>query len=96
MDAPDQPDAEKIERRAYSRGYSAGRKKLKQENQTARRLARQDEFWRRAFLAALPFALGAQSWTRGGKPITRLDDRVKLATDVANEALKQAKYMTNF
>jgi len=96
MDAIDQPDIVKIEHRAYSRGYSAGRKKLKQENQTARRFARQDEFWRRAFLTALPFALDAQSWSRGGKPITGIADRVKLAADVANEAVEQAKLATNF
>ena len=73
------------EKRGYSKGYAAG----KRHKRNAIRIKR-DAFWQRAFLAALPVAFAADGWKRGDTPINDLDDRVKLAAEVADEAMKQA------
>ncbi len=76
--------------RGYSMGYAAG--KRRKERDIAREVTKKkhDAFWQRAFLAAIPAALTAEGWKRGEKPITMLEDRVRLAADVADEAVKHA------
>lgn len=76
------------EHRAYARGYAAGRKKVKQ-SRTAENLRRERQaFHDKAFLAALPFAFEQTTWTRGEAPIKTLNERVKLAQEIADVALK--------
>lgn len=68
----------------YQKGYAAGRRKRSRDNaETA--------LWQRAYLAALPAVMGAQGWKRGDVHINGLTDRVGLAKDFADEALKQAR-----
>lgn len=77
------------EKRAYARGYQAGRKTVK-KNRTASQLYNSQMAFRdRAFLAALPFAMQQTTWKQGETPIESLEARIKLAWTVANHALKQ-------
>lgn len=78
------------EKRGYSKGYAAGGRR-KEQNITREAIQKKrDVFWQRAFLAALPAAFESKNWTRGEKPITGLGDRVKLAAEAADEAMKYA------
>jgi len=79
------------EQRGYARGYAAGRKRVQRDRQAERAQAERQAFLDRAFLAALPACIEAHGWTRGGKPITGLDQRVRLAWDAAEQALKQRR-----
>jgi hypothetical protein len=76
------------EKAAYQKGYHAGRKRVKKDITTERLRAERATFRRRAFLAALPACVKAQGWQRGGTPITTMNDRVRLAWEFADEALK--------
>lgn len=78
-------DKKTIERRAYQRGYAAGRKLNRQ--QQAREKKR---LWNQALLRCLPWALESKGWTRGGEPINGLAEKVRLAAEAADEAVKQA------
>lgn len=78
------------DKKAYARGYAAGRlRKIKDVDRDAERKKR-DAFWQRAFIAALPSVILAKGWTRGDKPIVGPADRVRLAAEIANEALSAA------
>ena len=88
MSMADDPVAA-AEKRGYQRGYNAGKRRLVQEVARDRRHAQAEAFRRRAFLAALPAAFGAQGWKRGDQPITSMEDRVRLAWEVADEAMKR-------
>lgn len=77
------------EQRGYSRGYQAGRRRKKIDMSTQQRSQRREAFRQRAFIAALPFAMAAQGWKRGEDPIRSLSDRVHLAKEVADEAVRQ-------
>jgi hypothetical protein len=79
------------EKRVYARGYAAGRKRVQRDRLAERMQAERQAFLDRAFLAALPACIDAQGWTRGEKPITTLDERVRLAWDAAESALKQRR-----
>ena len=68
----------------YQKGYAAGRRKRSRDNADT-------ALWQRAYVAALPAAMAMEGWKKGEKPITGLSDRVKLARDIADEALKQAR-----
>lgn len=85
-------DAEALkaaERRGYSRGYAARGKRIKRQNDAERRQRERQAFLDRAFLAILPAAMNAQGWSFGDKPITSMEDRVKLAASWAESALKK-------
>ncbi len=60
------------EQRAYSKGYYAGRHKA---------------FLDKTFLALLPTAMTQNNWQFGDKIISTVEDRVKLASYWAKEAL---------
>jgi hypothetical protein len=79
------------EQRGYARGYAAGRKRVQRDRQTERYQAERQAFLDRAFMAALSACIDAKGWTRGEKPITTLDERVRLAWDAAESALKQRR-----
>lgn len=79
------------EARAYSRGYQAGKRRKQRDINDEKRIREEKHFRDRAFLAALPACIQAQGWTRGDKTITKLEDRVRLAWDAAEEAAKQRR-----
>lgn len=76
------------EKLGYQRGYAAGRRKKAKDMRAGRFEAERRAFRRRAFLAALPACLEAANWQRDGKPIVGLADRVRLAREAADEAMK--------
>ena len=78
------------EARGYSKGYQAGKRRKSLDISAEQFRVKKDAFWRRAFLAAIPAALSAQRWTRGGTEIATLPDRISLAAEAADEALKHA------
>ncbi|WP_152563255.1 hypothetical protein [Caballeronia zhejiangensis] len=49
------------------------------------------EFWDRAYLAVLPFAMQCQGWKIGEKPITSGDDRAYLAGRWADAAVRERR-----
>ncbi|EKS9794864.1 MULTISPECIES: hypothetical protein [Burkholderia] len=82
-------EIKQAEARAYQRGYAAGQRKRKSDRQRQHEARERQAFRDRAFLATLPVALAAQGWTRSGKSISSIEDRVRLAWGFTNEALKQ-------
>jgi hypothetical protein len=83
-----QPD----EKRAYQRGYAAGRKRTEaelahwlriHEELHDRRVQRKDAF----FCAALNGLLPVSGWEMGGKQLASLDDYVELAVRFADAAM---------
>lgn len=83
-------ELKKERQRGYSLGYAAGKRRKEQDVTKEAMRKKRDAFWQRAFLAALPAAFAAEGWKRGEKPITGLEDRVRLAAEVADEAAKRA------
>ncbi len=77
-------------RAAYSKGYAAGKRIAKQKKSLDVIQRQKNAFWQRAFISTLPWALETNGWTLGGEPTTAMLDRVRLATIVADEALKRA------
>jgi hypothetical protein len=77
------------EKLAYARGYCAGETRLRMIESAERIQRNKDEFWQRAFLAALPAHISADGWTRGTKFMTTTDECVGLAVSAADSALKQ-------
>ncbi len=75
------------EQRAYSKGYYAGRRKVKQQRTVENVRRERQAFLDKAFLALLPTAMTQDTWTIGGKPANTLEDRVRLAASWAKEAL---------
>ena len=83
-------DEKSIEHRGYGKGYAAGKRRKEREISNKQRKRIKDAFWQRAFLAAIPVAFGAQGWKRGEKQINTLADRMKLAAEAADEAMRHA------
>lgn len=83
-------ELKQAELRGYGKGYAAGRQRKKRDISQESLQKKKDAFWQRAFLAALPVAFTINGWKRGSVPIVNLPDRMKLAADVADEALSQA------
>lgn len=81
-----------LEKKAYARGYAAGRKRARADNRVDQQYAKNSAFLDRAFLAALPATMVVDNWTRGDKKITNVNDRVALAWDIAALALKNRRY----
>ena len=79
------------EKRAYSRGYACGRKRLKREIGAEQQAQKAVRFWQRAMIAALPVAAQQSTWKRGENPISSIDDRMALAADFADSALAVAR-----
>lgn len=84
-------DIKRAERLGYSKGYQAGKKRKYKEETYEQRKRKEDAFWQRAFIAALPAAFAADGWKRGEKMITRLEDRVRLAAETADHSLVTAR-----
>ena len=78
------------EERGYAKGYRAGQKRKKLTISMEYYRRKRNAFWQRAFLAALPAAFSAQGWTRGDKQLNTIPERMRLASDAADEALKLA------
>lgn len=76
------------EQNGYAKGYNAGLRKKKKKRAESSVRARRDANWDRAFLAALPPCIEQQGWTCGEKLINSLEDRVALAKDFADEAIR--------
>lgn len=76
-------EIKKAEKRGYSKGYAVGKRRQALQRKNG-------AFWQRAFLAALPAAIASQGWKRGNKPLTKLPDKVQLAAEAADEAMKYA------
>lgn len=84
-------ELKKIEANGYARGYAAGRRRQKADDQRRNEHQERQAFLDRAFLAALPACIVAQDWKFGEKPIRSQEDRVRLAWTFAAESLKQRK-----
>lgn len=77
------------EKRGYSKGYAAGRRRKQRDISAERRYREQQAFLDRAYLSVLAAAMDAQGWKFGDEPINSTRDRVKLAVPWAVEALRQ-------
>lgn len=77
------------ERRGYSKGYIAGKRRKQREISLDRARREKQAFLDRAFLAVLPAAMTADNWQSGGKPVLTTVERVRLARGWAKEALLQ-------
>lgn len=77
------------ERRGYSKGYLAGRKKKRAEQVIENMRRERQAFLDKAFISLLPASMLAEGWKSGDKPISNTTDRVALARKFAAEALKQ-------
>lgn len=82
------------EKRGYARGYAAGKKKRTDDRKREHLRRERQAFWDRAFLASLGACINADGWKTGDKLITTLPDRVALASDVADEAVKRRRYVS--
>jgi len=78
------PMESEAEKRAYSRGYAAGRKRL--EGDLIREAIKSEErdFWERAVLQVATHFMECEGWTQGEKKLTSLDDRASLAVKFAD------------
>ena len=86
-------DLKKEYQRGYSKGYQAGKRNVAKSRSYEHERRERQAFYDRAFLAALPFAMEQEGWTRGNKKINTLEDRIRLASETAHDALKQRKYI---
>ena len=76
------------EKRGYGKGYAAGKRHRGKQVRIDQNRRQRQAFRQRAFLAVLPFAMGANGWVRGENPINSLSERVRLAVEIADEAMK--------
>lgn len=79
----------KAEARGYARGYQAGKRRRDVERAKESQAKADEAFMRRAFLAALPFAMTQDTWHIGGKKINSTEERVDFAWRLARESLKR-------
>lgn len=79
------------EKRAYGKGYAAGRRR--HETDRAEREARmtRNEFYNEALLRLLPTAFTVQGWTSGGTPITSGRQRASLAASWADDVTRHMR-----
>jgi len=82
-------EIKRAERRGYSKGYVAGKRRKQAARQREVHCREQQAFLDRAFLVILPVALAAEGWKFGDKPISTTEERVLLAKRWAEEALRQ-------
>ena len=83
---------QRAEKRGYNKGYNAGRQRRCKAITDEQRQRKENAFWQRAYIAAIPAAISAQGWVRGDKPINSVPDRMSLAAEFADAALTEAKY----
>lgn len=86
-------DLKQAEHRGYSRGYAAGKKRVRADRHAENYRREQQAFLDKAFLVALPFAMQQSTWKHGEKPINTIPERVDLAWDVAESALKRRRWV---
>lgn len=84
-------DIKKAEARGYAKGYQSGQRRAKRERSMEASRAKDNALWQRLFVAAIPAAVKAEGWKFGDKPILNVEDRVKLALFIADEAFAVAK-----
>ena len=77
------------EQRAYSRGYSAGRKRVQREITDRQMKAAKCSAWLEIFSACMPSAMVMQGWKRGEKEIKTIYDRARLAGEFADKGLTE-------
>lgn len=77
------------DQKAYSRGYAAGRRRVKSDRIDEQRYRERQAFLDKAFLAALPALINGQTWKAGDKEYSSVAGRVEMAWKFAREALKQ-------
>lgn len=87
----DQEEIIAAEKRGYSKGYQAGKKRLVSDGTAARERAAERAFLDRAFLQALPACIAVEGWKAGEKLISTKEERTRLAWSFAEEALKQRR-----
>lgn len=78
------------EKKAYQRGYEAGRRRRRAEAERRASHDRRSALWQRLFVAALGTCVDTQGWKYGDRPITGVSDRTSLAADFADEGLRKA------
>lgn len=80
-------------RKGYAKGYVAGKSKKQKLAQLDHAAAQRQAFRDRAFLTVLPWVFQQNTWgiTTNGKhtPYSTVDERVKLAWNIANSATDQ-------
>lgn len=84
----DDTTIEKAEKRAYQKGYVAGRKRAKADKQAEIDWNNKERFRRQALLAAIPYVMQQNTWKRGDSEINTIADRMWLASRIADEAAK--------
>lgn len=77
------------EKHGYARGYRAGKHRRQRDIDHEHHRREQQALLDRIYVAMLPTAMSAQGWKFGEKPISSMDDRIELARQWAEEALKQ-------
>lgn len=83
-------ELKRAEQLGYSKGYAAGKRRKENLRAVAQIEAKREDFRQRAFLAALPACIQAHGWQTGDKkPINSLTERIDLARDFADAALKR-------
>ena len=75
----------------YHKGYRAGLRRKVRELSAEEQRRRENAFWQRAFIAAIPATMQVLGWKRGTADISGLTDRMVLASEAADEALKLAR-----
>lgn len=80
---------EVAEKRGYQRGYAAKVRRVEREDAQRQHQHEKQVFRREVFLTVLPKVVDAQGWNTNGKPVTSLPQRVALAWDFADEAMKR-------
>lgn len=72
------------EKRAYSRGYAAGRKRVEADASREAIKAGERDFWERSVLSVAEYFMGCDAWTRGQKQLSTLEDRAELCVKFAD------------
>lgn len=77
------------ERRGYSKGYIAGRRKKRVEQVEENWRRERQAFIDKAYIALLPTAMTVDGWKFGDKPVTSRSDRIELVRRWVVEALNK-------
>lgn len=80
------------EQRGYAKGYAAGQRRKAALSERNKHRREELAFWDRAFLSVAPYFAGCAAWTKGDKQLSSLDDRVELAANFANKAIKKRRF----
>lgn len=79
--------------KAYSRGYHAGQKRAIAARKREHLRRERQAFWDRVFVASVSTCIDVNGWEKGDVPISDIRQRVALAKDFADEALKQREFV---